>query len=238
MRQPACCRSSAPLPTGAGGHPLICSSKPPLFRLWQAFCAPWNWGELGPMIPVKSVILISACELGSGKSGSPWDRMQSLYLSALAAISAGVRSARLGGTSFWQAFVADWNCGDGDRGLRPGLALKANPPPAAGTGPGKLLSPWERMHTAYFSNCASVGPDGPEEPEPAALGWVRRGLGVAKAGDAVVRRHAPARCHQGAQDRQHGQDGPRPGGRLAHLPSVTQQGPGAAPWSSSAEGRQ
>ncbi len=29
------------------------------------------------------------------------------------------------------------------------------------------------MHSAYFSNCASVGPDWPEELEPAgALGWV------------------------------------------------------------------
>ena len=79
----------------------------------------------------------------------------------------------LGGTSFWQAFVADWNCGDGDRGLRPGPTLKANPPPCAGTGSGKLLSPWARMHSAYFSSCASVGPDWPEELEPAAaLGWV------------------------------------------------------------------
>ena len=42
---------------------------------------------------------------------------------------------------------------------------KANPPPCAGTGSGKLLSPWERMHTAYLSNCASVGPDEPEELE-------------------------------------------------------------------------
>ncbi len=28
-----------------------------------------------------------------------------------------------------------------------------------------MLSPWERMHTAYLSNCASVGPDEPEELE-------------------------------------------------------------------------
>ncbi len=68
------------------------------------------------MTPVGLVILISPCALGSGKSGSPWDRMHSLYLSALAAIMAGVRFAMLGGTSFWQAFVADWYCGVGVRG--------------------------------------------------------------------------------------------------------------------------
>jgi hypothetical protein len=33
--------------------------------------------------------------------------------------------------------------------------------------------PWERMHLAYFSNCASVGPDEPERLEAAAaLDWV------------------------------------------------------------------
>ena len=71
------------------------------------------------MIPV-GLILISPSEFGSGKSGSPRDRMHSVYLRAFAVIMAGVRFARPGGTSFWQALVADWNCGDGDRGLRPG----------------------------------------------------------------------------------------------------------------------
>jgi hypothetical protein len=124
------------------------------------------------MIPIGLIVVIP-CPLGSGKSGSPWERMHSVYLRALAAISAGVRLARPGGTSFWQAFEADWNCGVGDRGLIPGSTLKAKPPPGEGTGSGKSLSPWARMHPAYFSNCTSVGPDELEELEPAgALDWV------------------------------------------------------------------
>ena len=63
-------------------------------------------------------------------------------------------------------------------GLRSGLELRrwrprvetgadpeGEPAPRRGNGSGKSLSPWERMHTAYFSNCASVGPDEPEEVE-------------------------------------------------------------------------
>jgi hypothetical protein len=47
-----------------------------------------------------------------------------------------------------------------------------------------------------------------------------RGLAVAKAGDAVVRRPAPAGCQQEAQGRQ---DGHRPGSRLGHLPTVARR---------------
>jgi hypothetical protein len=155
-----------------------CSSKSPLFWSWQSFSAFWNWGEFGAKIPVGLIVIIP-CPFGSGKSGSPLDLMQSVYLRALAAIRAGVEFAMPGGTSFSQSVSAFWNCGDGDRGLRPGSTPKAKPPPGAGRGSGKFGSPWARMHSAYFSNCASVGPDWPEDPDPAAaFDWAVVVLGL------------------------------------------------------------
>ncbi len=112
-----------------------CSSKSSLFWLWQAFSALRNWGELGARIPVGLMVIIP-CALGSGKSGSPWARMHSVYLSALAAILAGVDAAILGGTSLWQAFSAVWNWGVGDRGFASGWAQRRTRPPAPGPGLG------------------------------------------------------------------------------------------------------
>ena len=67
--------------TGVAGYPVslrvYTSENKPLFG--QAFSALSYWGEFGSMIPV-GVIEISPFALGSGKLGSPWERMHSVYL--------------------------------------------------------------------------------------------------------------------------------------------------------------
>jgi hypothetical protein len=64
---------------------LIRTSKPPLFAFSQSVWAFWNWGELGSRIPV-GVNLISPCALGSGKLGSPRERMHIAYFSNCASV--------------------------------------------------------------------------------------------------------------------------------------------------------
>ena len=81
---------------------LDCSAKP-LSRLLQAASAFWNWGELGSREPVAFLIWISPWPFGSGKLGTPFDRMQVAYLSAArlaVAFSADVRE------EVWQVVLA------------------------------------------------------------------------------------------------------------------------------------
>jgi len=56
---------------------------PPGSKLPQLFCAAWKAGEAG-LIPELELIWMPPPELGSGKFGTPCDRMQSEYLIPIA----------------------------------------------------------------------------------------------------------------------------------------------------------
>jgi hypothetical protein len=153
---------------------LDCSPKP-FSRLLQAVWAFWYWGELGCRVPV-ALIWISPWPLGSGKLGTPFDRMQMEYLSAAAlavAFSADVCGPRLG-----RVFLQTWSAAlyAGAPPLTLGVGPKLGRPLDPIVGSGKSVTPRERMQPENLTAIASAAADAPgleqpegEQPESARL---------------------------------------------------------------------
>src|SRR5580700_9220847 len=115
--------------------------------------APPSWTPIPPPGPLLTV--------GSGKFGTPCDRMHCAILSAFAFTCAIPPGSAFGlGMYFWQVFIADWKAG-----ALTGTPLTVivcpwplrcedwiwSPPPPLAPGSGKFGTPWERMQLA---NCS------------------------------------------------------------------------------------
>ncbi len=82
--------------------------------------------------------------VGSGKFGTPFDRMQAEYFKACAFCASLIVPPDLPpGASVWQAFCAATNFGEVGSRSEPWLALSWSELP---TGSGKSGTPCERMH--------------------------------------------------------------------------------------------
>lgn len=108
--------------------------------------------------------------VGSGKFGTPFERMQAENFKACACCAAlTVPPCPPPGCSDWQAFCAACICGELGSRSEPALALICSELP---TGSGKSGTPCARMHSEYASNPAA--PVGAGEllgaAEPAADG--------------------------------------------------------------------
>jgi hypothetical protein len=129
----------------------------------QTDWAFWNVGDDGltGKVPENPPFLF-----GSGKSGTPCDRMHLANVSFLARF-ADPEFADPPGRRPWHACRADWYCGEFWSTLVP---EKLNPTdPFCTVGSGKFGSPCDRMQFAYASACAAA-PDAAAEGEADADG--------------------------------------------------------------------
>lgn len=149
---------------------------------WQASLAAWKVGLLRSM-PVRRRSMTCSPTgpvLGSGKFGTPWERMHWENWSALvfsAALWAGAMFPS--GLYFLHACSAAWKVDEWVLMPEAEMALRK---PRLGLGSGKSRTPWERMHCANCSCCdwltspeepgtdGVVGPDELDEPGEDA-GW-------------------------------------------------------------------
>jgi hypothetical protein len=131
----------------------------------QIFCAAWNVGELGFGPPPDALSCTPtppfgpAWTFGSGKFGTPWERMQ-VAISSAALLRFLTCVAEIGGglgMYFAHAFWAAWKAGalTGTpltviEAPEPALWLcwMRRPPPLVLLGSGKFGTPWERTQLA------------------------------------------------------------------------------------------
>ncbi len=146
------------------GCPATADIEPAGWSDLQTLLAVWNAGE-----PLSSLALSNAPWLfGSGKLGTPCERMQRAHRTSAAIFGeGGVEGCAPAGSNAWHAWLADLYVGLlGFRSL-PGPASMENatPPPGGVLGSGKSETPWLRIHREYARNFALVDPE-PAFPEP------------------------------------------------------------------------
>lgn len=144
----------------------------------QAFAAAWNAEEFTsidvgiPMnIPFPYVVSLYswvpraggvAVTIGSGKFGTPWSRMHLVVSSArVICCSLAFVLGSPSGISSKHLACADLKVGESGLMRVPAKLMPPSPP----SGSGKFVTPWARMHSAYFSASVSDLPeefDGPE----------------------------------------------------------------------------
>ena len=120
----------------------------------QVDCAFWNVGDDGLTVEVPEN---PPFLFGSGKSGTPCDRMHCANFSSLARFpdpEFAVPPPR----RLEHACLADWYCGE--FWSTPSPAVMLNPTdPFCTVGSGKSGTPCDRMHAAYCSASASASPE-------------------------------------------------------------------------------
>src|SRR5665213_3937378 len=103
--------------------PMLPASPCPGRSDWHAFCAAKNCGELGSMLVIFSCTP-PPLNVGSGKFGTPFERMQAENFKACACCAAlTVPPCPPPGCSDWQAFCAACICGELGSRSEPALAL-------------------------------------------------------------------------------------------------------------------
>src|SRR5450755_4726103 len=111
-----------------------------------------NCGELGstPLPALTASRIEPPMKTGSGKLGTPWERIHAEYFNASACACGPTVpfAAWASGDSALHAASAATNCGELGSRSDPGVDVMSNPPL---TGSGKSGTPCARMHCAYFA---------------------------------------------------------------------------------------
>jgi hypothetical protein len=109
--------------------------------------ADWNWGELG-LTPLLPVINSWPCAFGSGKLGTPWERMQLANLMTawvFDPLDDPFPVPLPAGRSFRHVCIADWNCGE-FVSMPEGMAISRRPFLSEMAESGKFGTPFALMH--------------------------------------------------------------------------------------------